>query len=381
MTSPEDIIILGASVRAAAFSALRAGLRPWCADLFADRDLQARCSSLQIPFGGYPNALEATAESGPPGPWMYTGAIENHPALVERIAEKRSLWGNRGPGLSLSRRPFFLQEVFQSNGIRFPSSYSSRESLPRAGRWLVKPLRGAGGAGIQFATSMPDSDLRRHGYFQEFIEGISCSAVYVGTEDSACCLGVTRQLVGEEWLHATPFHYCGSVGPMKLDLAAQATLDKIGKVLTHHCHLRGLFGVDFVLTNGIPWPVEINPRYTASVEVLEYALGIRAITCHRAAFAGSTMISPEGKGPVIGKAIIFAKSSMKLPQEGPWVRVLESPKLIEELPEFADIPEPGHRIEVGRPILTFFSRSGSVQGCIDDLKQIARDLDHCLWKT
>jgi len=38
---PHDLLILGASCRAAAFSALRAGFRPRCADYFADRDLAA----------------------------------------------------------------------------------------------------------------------------------------------------------------------------------------------------------------------------------------------------------------------------------------------------------------------------------------------------
>jgi predicted ATP-grasp superfamily ATP-dependent carboligase len=230
---------------------------------------------------------------------------------------------------------------------------------------------------------MPDFDLRKHVYFQEFFEGMPCSAVYVGMEDSAWCLGATLQLVGRGWLHAAPFHYCGSVGPLKLDSAVQATLDRIGTVLTRHCRLRGLFGVDFVLANGIPWPVEINPRYTASVEVLEYALGIQAICRHRAAFDRS-LITPDPLGdkqPVVGKAIVFAKSSTEFPRQGPWTQALNDSRPIEEMPEFADIPAPGHRIDVGRPILTFFSQSTSVPGCIDNLKQIADDLDHCLWKA
>ena len=37
--------------------------------------------------------------------------------------------------------------------------------------------------------------------------------------------------------------------------------------------LAGWFGVDFILRDGIPWPVEINPRYTASVEIHELASG------------------------------------------------------------------------------------------------------------
>src|ERR1700730_13118688 len=94
MPSPPDIIIFGASVRAAAFSALRAGLRPWCADLFQDEDLQACCSTQQVSTVGYPKDFEAIAKLGPPGPWMYTGGLENHPTLIERISDKRFLWGN-----------------------------------------------------------------------------------------------------------------------------------------------------------------------------------------------------------------------------------------------------------------------------------------------
>src|SRR5712691_574521 len=189
MTSSRDIIILGASARAAAFSALRAGLRPWCADLFADQDLQTRCSNRRVPFAVYPKALEAIAESGPPGPWMYTGGLENHPALILRISAKRVLWGNKGTGLALARRPLFLEEIFQSNGICFPKSFTSSDRLPQTGRWLAKPLQGAGGAGIHFVSSKQDSDPAKHAYFQQFMEGIPCSAVFAGFESNARLLG------------------------------------------------------------------------------------------------------------------------------------------------------------------------------------------------
>jgi predicted ATP-grasp superfamily ATP-dependent carboligase len=382
MTSSRDIIILGASARAAAFSALRAGLRPWCADLFADQDLQTRCSNRRVPFAVYPKALEAIAENGPPGPWTYTGGLENHPALIRRISEKRVLWGNKGTGLALARRPLFLEEIFQSNGICFPKSFTSSAGLPQTGRWLAKPLQGAGGAGIHF-VSEPGRGRAKQVYFQQFIEGVPCSAVFAGFESDACFLGATRQLVGERWLHAGAFHYCGSIGPLKLDPVVKATLEKVGNLVNRHCCLRGLFGVDFILADRIPWPVEINPRYTASVEILEYALGIRALSLHRSAFdeEGSISHNPVSGQGSFGKAILFAKSALEFPEEGPWTHSLAHAKSVEEMPDFADIPNAGHIIESGRPILTFFSKSSSVHGCIDSLKQIARDLDHCLWKT
>src|SRR5207248_5309461 len=77
----EHLLIFGASARAAAFSALRVGLRRWCADLFADLDLQARCPAMRLP-GRYPHAFLDLAATDLPGPLMYTGGLENWPALV-----------------------------------------------------------------------------------------------------------------------------------------------------------------------------------------------------------------------------------------------------------------------------------------------------------
>src|SRR5262245_28665656 len=63
----DNLLIFGASVRAAAFSALRAGMRPWCADLFADADLRGRCPAMQLP-GRYPLDFLKLIDSEVPGP-------------------------------------------------------------------------------------------------------------------------------------------------------------------------------------------------------------------------------------------------------------------------------------------------------------------------
>ena len=97
MANSDKFLILGASTRAAAFSALRAGLTPWCADLFADADLHMRCHVERVIPHEYPQCFVKLAENAPAGPWMYTGALENHPAIVERIGRRRPLWGFRSP--------------------------------------------------------------------------------------------------------------------------------------------------------------------------------------------------------------------------------------------------------------------------------------------
>src|SRR5687767_3221982 len=107
MSEGEHLLFFGASARAAAFSALRAGLRPWCADLFADADLRRRCPATRL-AGRYPAAFAQLLRDAPPGPWMYTGGLENHPRLVGRMARLRPLWGNGEESLRRARDPAAL---------------------------------------------------------------------------------------------------------------------------------------------------------------------------------------------------------------------------------------------------------------------------------
>src|SRR5438128_59838 len=94
MVDRGSLLIVGASVRAAAFSALRAGFHPWCIDLFADRDLCCRVPCHRIARRNYPEAIESVLHDAPPGPWMYTGGLENYPTLVDEWSVHRPLLGN-----------------------------------------------------------------------------------------------------------------------------------------------------------------------------------------------------------------------------------------------------------------------------------------------
>src|SRR5688572_27693749 len=91
------LTILGASARAAAASAIRAGFIPWTADLFADRDLREMVpDAIRCPSEKYPVGLLDILKEAPDAPWMYTGALENSPNLIRKLMEIRPLWGN-GP--------------------------------------------------------------------------------------------------------------------------------------------------------------------------------------------------------------------------------------------------------------------------------------------
>lgn len=377
------VLIVGASTRAAGFSARRAGLWPWCADLFQDADLRAQCATLPLSPGRYPDGLLHAARQAPPGPWLYTGALENRPALVRQLARRRPLWGNDAPVLAVVRSPRWVADTLTAAGIPCPAVSLAPPDEARAGRWLVKRLASAGGAGIAFHAGREPAPPRKRVYYQEYIDGEAAAAIYLGDGRWAYLLGATRQLVGESWLHAAPFHYCGSLGPLPLDEPLRQRLEVLGHVLVEGSGLRGLFGVDFVLRDEVPWPVEVNPRYCASVEVLEYAGNFSALALHWSVF------DPEATAPLprlplsgagrVGKAILFAREPLTFPADGPWQASLRQSDPVHDLPSFADIPPAGQTIAQGAPILTLFARADSLAACRNVLRQTAADLDHHLF--
>jgi predicted ATP-grasp superfamily ATP-dependent carboligase len=377
-----SVLIFGASARAAAFSALRAGLEPWCADLFADADLRQRVPAMRLP-GRYPDSFLDLIGVELPGPWMYTGGLENRPFLVHAMANRRPLWGNGRTALVDVRSPHSVTSILHGAGLPAPHVWWSQAPYPPGGRrWLMKPVAGSGGAGIRFFSHAARFQAMPSGYYlQQFLEGESRSAIYLGDGSSARLLGVTRQLVGCDWLHADAFRYCGSVGPLPLTPQETAALGRLGNILAARCYLRGLFGVDGIWRRGTLWPVEVNPRYTASVEVIEYATGLQALTWHGLVFEANSL--PRGPVPdavdVVGKAIVFARETIAFPADGPWSEALSSPRGVDELPAFADIPVAGATVEAGHPVLTVFARAATVAACETALREISGEVDRRLF--
>lgn len=368
-----DLLIVGASTRAAAYSARRAGLRPAGIDLFADRDLRAIAPAFSIAHSDYPGGLAALADTLGPSPWMYTGGLENHPEVVDRIAAKRPLWGNPGAVLRRVRDPLIVARCLDRAGLPCPSVRLDPSGLPRDGRWLVKPLASAGGAGI--LPLEPDSARlvpSRPCYYQERIDGPSLSATFVAGPDGTFLAGVTLQRLGRP---GAPYGYAGSVGPWPMAPEIERQLDAMGAVLAGEFGLRGLFGVDFVVNSGSPWPVEVNPRYTASVEVLELALGRPLLAAHRRAFAPDDPAPPAVGGAlprdrlrIVGKQVVFAPAACQFSVDGPPCPLAGSPF---DLPALGDIPDPGTCFDPGDPVLTVFAADEQPDQCLAALERRA----------
>lgn len=392
----QPLLIVGASVRAAAQSSARAGFQPFGADLFADWDLQACGPWMRIQ--NYPRGISA-AIAGPPhgAPWFYTGALENYPELIDRWAQRRPLLGVQGESLRRVRDPLELHAVLSEAGIPSPAVSDVADGLPGDGSWLRKPRRSAGGARIfrwqgpsekaltEAATEHVDSKgfaaeavADAKFYYQQRVVGTVVGAVYLATTLGVQLLGVTQQLCGADWLGAKGFRYCGSIGPLMLAKKVSTRLETLGRVVSERFALRGLFGIDAILDEqGVAWPIEVNPRYTASIEVLERSCGFLAIAGHVAAFTNNPILLAVIQPPATcwAKGILFVPETRWAPGKASEVvssirRELTKGPRVTGL-TFADCPAPAATIEPGWPLMTALASGRTAMEAETTLREAA----------
>ena len=350
------VLFAGVSTRGFAESAARAGYEVVAVDGFGDLDLRARAHSVHVARSGgrfSVRAAVAAARGLEADVVCYVGSFENHARAVGVLAADRVLWGNRPAVLAAVRDPVRLARALRARGLPTPAV---RVTAPRAGtarRWLVKPRASGGGGGVAPWRGGP---LPRGSYLQQRVTGVPGSIVFAADGQTAVPLGVSRALAGDARFGdvAGGFRYCGSllVAPEE-PLFGRAC--RLAATVTAAFGLVGVNGIDFVARGAVPYAVEVNPRYCASMELVERARGISIFAVHARACAGElpALVHTRPAADVIGKAIVYAREDVMPEGTARWL----------EDDDVRDVPAPGEGIARGHPICTVFARGRSVTAC------------------
>lgn len=362
------VLVVGYSTRAIAESAARAGFAVSSADAFGDLDNPAAPSeSLYGDIGSAygPAALVRAARSLPGDAVAYVASFENHPRAVAQVADGRILWGNPPKVLVRARNPLLLAALLRRHGFDAPL-VRTRAPATRNIHWLAKPRASGGGHGIVRWRS--GQRVSRGMIVQERITGLSGSIAFVADGKTAVPIAISRQLVGEPAFGATGFRYCGSILHRDIDPALLDRATAIATMLTEELGLVGVNGIDFVARRGRCFAIEVNPRYSASMELAERAVGFSVFAAHAAAFGGTRPAFDLGhalrQAPVVGKAVVYARHTVAVGDTQAW---LDDDTL-------RDVPRPGERIARGRPVCTIFASGRTVSDCHAALVRRARKL-------
>ena len=352
-SAAKSLALVGASVRAAAHSALRGGYSVQAFDLFADLDLAHHATAVKIDIFDMQLAplLEQSTATG----WMYTGPLENNPLLVHALSQVKPLLGCPAEVLAQVRSPQWLSATLRAASLRFPE-IREITPMPTKQPWLRKRYASGGGLGIErfteagAATAIASADH----YYQKQVPGQPMSAMYLAQENTCQWLATFEQWIGVPWNGARgEFIYCGALGPVGIGPAVAEQLEQAGQVITQAAGVRGLFGIDFMLDDDQITLLEVNPRYTASMELWERATGHSAVDLHCRACENVPLpqLEPYTGPRLFAKAIAYAPQACVI---GPAFHALVAEAQGQPWPPMADIPHPGEAIGPGEPVCTLF---------------------------
>jgi uncharacterized protein len=376
---PNRVLIAGVSTRAAAESAARAGFDVTTVDAFGDLDQHHSVRALSLTRDlGLPVTPQATARAGRTidcDAVVYLSNLDNHPSVVRSLAAGRALWGNPPEVLRRVRDPLLVARELNRRGLPTPGAYAGPQQARRtyagrtilrppavSGHWLVKPLASGGGHGVRQWN--PATRIPRNCYLQEFVGGPAGSVVFVAAGGRATPLGVSLQLVGEPAFGAKAYRYCGNILAPAGDAQFAHDEELVGSAcalshaISEEFNLVGVNGIDFIARDGVAHAIEVNPRWSASMELVERAYGVSVFGAHAAACAygalpGFDFARARHGAGASGKAIVFARRDVVAGDTRAWLADST----------VRDVPHPGERIRAGRPVCTVFANGRDSAGC------------------
>jgi predicted ATP-grasp superfamily ATP-dependent carboligase len=144
-------------------------------------------------------------------------------------------------------------------------------------------------------------------------------------------------------------------------------------------------GIDFISSGGRAYAIEVNPRWSASMELVELAYGVsvfgaHAAACTRGQLPDFDLCAARRGAPVLGKAIVFARQDVVIGDTSAWLAAVPALPVL-PLPALPDppavlgprdIPRAGERIAAGQPVCTVFASGDGVAECHAALVERAR---------
>lgn len=404
------------------------GISIWAIDQFADRDcIEATSKVSQLDLADvsldiFTDAGHAVSEELL---FLPGGGTENYSKLVEQISATHVWCGITGEQIRSLRDPAILFNVARQAGLLAPLTYSHKthpdqqsfakhqRELGKNVQWLWKSSEKGGGLGVSAVRTEAEIayffSQTGGDYLQQLIPGAPYGAtIIISSNGRADFIGACRLLTASdevqrveisEWLPETstpetsiqrvitshyqrddfPYLFAGAVGPCQLPLAVREHLLTFAEACYVEFGIKGWFQVDFILDDANQaWVLEVNPRWSATMEIYERVLGISLTAAHLRAWGIDVPIfSPSSKAcsQVCWKDVVYANSDFL------WTEIHQrrASKLNREQiskigwPLIADIPNGQQAFAPGMPIFSVIA-TGRTEAELQKQREDARNV-------
>jgi len=334
------VLVAGFATRHVAWSAKNAGYEVHAIDAFCDQDLHWNTKSCKTfeELESLPGLIEESCREIKPDILVVTSGAED-------ISVSKKISGNCKDKAGIFTDKNKIQEFFEENSIKVPS-------ILAAGIYpaMLKPCKGAGGwrntivgsteEENEFRTLWPEIPYIR----QEVVSGVPCSVSCVAAGGKAKAVAVNLQyLRGGDGERA--FGFAGAATP--LENGKKDDLMREAEIIASMSGCTGSIGIDFILADEGIYAIEVNPRFQATLDIIEMSTGFNIFGAHIDACRGILPESSPIAEKVVARRIIFADRDIKVRDD-----------LKKFFPRVADIPWKNDEIEEGGAIVSVYG-----EGC------------------
>jgi predicted ATP-grasp superfamily ATP-dependent carboligase len=378
----QSVLIIGVNCSAAAYSAKNAEYDVYVSDHFGDQDLKAISSdSLSVirqekgsSCGFFSNSYDPEAlvqnakvliEKHNIDGAILTSGLEDYPTLLNKLGDHVPLIGNSLDSIINVRNKIRFYKELRRLNVDHPQTelVSSLEEAYSVAKdigypILCKPEIGFGGVGIKKATNKKElkdayentSSISSNILVQQYIDGTPASASIISTKSNITILTMNEQILGSPQIYQMePFGYCGNMVPLNENTQIEDT--GVFEKIIYHFKLLGSNGVDFVISGGKPFVIEVNPRLQGTLECVERVTGVNLIKSHVNACVARA--PPKKKKDV-------KKFCLRLILYAPQKSVIPA---LNRRDNIRDIPLSGVIVEKREPVCSIITESSDSEAC------------------
>jgi len=347
------LLIVANSARMLAQAVSTAGLKPLVIDLFADLDTQGCAEAFRcVPSLAEKDLapiIDEFIKRYAVRYVVYGSGFEYCPDSLRYLASRCVILGNDPETfIRLQDKQAFFSTLEQLN-VTYPAvSFTA----PDCGKhWLIKPMRGQGGAGIRRYRKKDAADLTPV-YWQQYQAGTPQSVLFLADGQTAQIVGFNTQWsvslnVGEEFVFSGIINCTDLQDLHKRRIAAW--LEKMVPAFG----LKGLNSLDFIQADDDIFILEINARPPASMQLYDGDLLIRHIQATVRAF--QEPVKPTSQVDYSGYQIVYAQQDLMIPDFFEWPDGCR------------DLPQAGNMCRVGQPICSMIAHAKKPQHVLDQL--------------
>ena len=328
---------------------------------------------------------------------LLAGGMEHRPKAVHACQQHSNRGGCSGTQLVAMRSIENWQRWALASGLEWPETWlpsqgiADLKSKRLSGKWLIKSSQAGGGIGITDWNSddtvfSPESIIQNPQlYVQQYRRGEPIGVTMLSSEYGSVVVGAASSFGRSTQAFMPKYTYRGSIGAFTLQEDQLTRLQRFAAMVTHETGFLGLWQVDFLLDKSELILLEINPRWSASMEILDTIYDVRLVAHHCECSTQSitferwqevtkkfSLLPLLPCGRFMGKIVMYAKETLFVDNQQSdswWLDRWKADSFSANL-QYADIPCAGTKIDAGQPVLTCIATGSSVKNVSRQFKKM-----------